>query len=256
MHMCGMSVCTCFYMIESTGNTYASEDHNVKKCIEALTRAGADVNITDADGNVPLITVIHLDHEEYVRILLESGADVNTVDSNSGTSALMTAIGVNKCETFDQLLRAGADVNIVNNTGDTALTIAAVKGNVTVAKRLLKVNCCINKTSGMVQNALSYHLQHSQPVDKNTSRLLFAAGEILDDGNLKETLQSVLKLKEIRLQLKHICREAIRKHLLELDPHQHLFGRIPLLGLPKIIKKYLLFHETLEESGTNKQEDM
>ena len=246
---------TCMYVIEGSGKAYVFEDHSIKKCIEALTKAGADVNMKDNAGYVPLIRVIHLDHEECVPLLLESGADVNTTDSKSGTSALMTAIGVNKRETIDQLLTAGADVNLVNNTGDTALTIAVVTGNVPVAKRLLKENCHINKTFGMVQNALSCYLKHSQPVDKDMSRLLFAAGEILDDDDSKETLESVLQLKEIRMQLKHVCREAIKKHLLKLEPHQHLFGRIPRLGLPKIIKTYLLYDESLEEKNMGQRED-
>ena len=49
------------------------------------------------------------------------------------------------------------------------------------------------------------------------------------------------------LELKHICREAIRKHLLELDPHQHLFGRIPKLGLSSVLMNYLLYGESLDD---------
>ena len=140
-------------------------------------------------------------------------------------------------------------MNAVNNTGGTALTIAAVSGNVPVAKRLLKANCRISKTSGMVQNASTCHLEHSETMDGDMSRLLLAAGEILDnDGDLEEIMQGVLQLTDVRMQLKHICREAIRKHLLELDPHQHLFGKIPLLGQPEIIQEYLLYNETLEEN--------
>ena len=91
-------------------------------------------------------------------------------------------------------------------------------------------------------------MKHSQSVDENMSRLLFATGEILDDYDLKEIMQCLLELTDVKMQLKHICREAIRKHLLKLDPHQHLFSRIPLLGLPEMIKEYLLFDESLEEN--------
>ena len=128
-------------------------------------------------------------------------------------------------------------MNILNNAGHTALTIAAVKRNVALAKRLLKANCRINKTSGMRQNALTCHLHHCQPVNRKLSRLLFAAGEILEDHDFKETMQDILQLTDVKMHLKHICRETIRRHLLELDPHQHLFGRIPERGLPEIVKK-------------------
>ena len=54
------------------------------------------------------------------------------------------------------------------------------------------------------------------------------------------------------MKLKHICRQVIRKHLLELDPHQHLFGRVPRFGLPNALNKYLMFNVSLE---TDKQEN-
>ena len=44
------------------------------------------------------------------------------------------------------------------------------------------------------------------------------------------------------IELKPLCREAIRKQLLEEDPHgENLFTRIPKLGLPSIINDYLLY---------------
>ena len=70
------------------------------KSIEILIRAGADVNITDDAGHVPLIEALCLNYDECVPLLLESGANVNTVDSKSGSSALKNAIGRNKLETM------------------------------------------------------------------------------------------------------------------------------------------------------------
>ena len=249
--------------------------------VKLLLEAGADVNIKDATGNVPLIKVVHGfyeeyapwlpetgdgnlvydHHEQYVPMLLEAGADVNVTDSNSGSSALMRAIGLNKRETFDQLLKAGADVNIVDKEGDTALTIAAESGKVYMARCLLKASCRINKTSRMTQNALMSHLNNRKPTRGDLARLLFAAGDILDDryvdmitkqkrdtDDIDEIAQYFLNLKAGKMQLMHICREAIRKHLLELDPHQHLFARVPRLGLPEVMNQYLLFDESLDKN--------
>ena len=75
--------------------------------------------------------------------------------------------------------------------------------------------------------------------------LLYAAGETLD-GAQEDKIPELLKFEEEKLEPKHICREAIRKHLLKLDPHQHLFSRIPKLGLPSIVTEYLLFNQSLE----------
>ena len=63
-----------------------------------------------------------------------------------------------------------------------------------------------------------------RPVEHNLSATTVA------ESNEKEGYSSAPP--PFRLHLKHICREAIRKHLLNLDPHTHLFGRVPRLGLP------------------------
>ena len=54
-----------------------------------------------------------------------------------------------------------------------------------------------------------------------------------------------------QLGLKYICREAIRKHLLGLDPHLNLFDTIDQLPLPSIVKEYLLFDVSLDSTINN-----
>ena len=49
-----------------------------------------------------------------------------------------------------------------------------------------------------------------------------------------------------KLSLKHLTRELIRKHLINIDPHENLFGRIPQLGLPSSLTKYLLYNMSLD----------
>ena len=57
--------------------------------------------------------------------------------------------------------------------------------------------------------------------------------------------------KDPDLSLKSICREAIRKHLINIDPHQHLFGRILQLGLPSSVAEYLLYNMSLDDPVHN-----
>ena len=214
------------------------------KSIEVLIRAGADVNTTDTAGNVPLIRVIHLDHEECVPLLLESGADVNATEAGTGSSALIIAVTKCKDGALEQLIKAGADVNIVNKTGNTALTIAAAdwSGKTHIVKLLLKANCRINKFSRMRRNALMSHLKLDQSVSSGVTGPLSAAGEIADDS----VFCSLLDWKDANMTLKHICRETIRNHLLKLDLTSNLFGRIPRLGLPSLLNQYLLYDVNLE----------
>ena len=46
--------------------------------------------------------------------------------------------------------------------------------------------------------------------------------------------------------LKNLCRVAIRKHLLSVDLHTNLFARVPLLGLPATLARYLLYDIALD----------
>ena len=50
----------------------------------------------------------------------------------------------------------------------------------------------------------------------------------------------------VKLELKHICRMTIREHLLKLDPHTHLFDRVPKLELAADLRDYLLFNMSLK----------
>ena len=106
-------------------------------------------------------------------------------------------------------------------------------------------------------NALTSHLM-SRPVLQSISTLLFAAGEktdgaIFDIGGSDITDQLhvpyyLRKLTEPIMCLKHQCRAAIRKHLINLNPNLHLFHGIPKLGLPSVLTEYLLFDMSLDTS--------
>ena len=77
--------------------------------------------------------------------------------------------------------------------------------------------------------------------------LLFAAGERFDDRDLRERINTLFDLEECSLGLKHLCRERLRRHLIDLNPHAHLFNRIPHLGLPPLLNEYLLYDVSLDD---------
>ena len=92
--------------------------------------------------------------------------------------------------------------------------------------------------------------------------LLYAAGETLDGptvtggpGSCVSNIEVPVCFKELRkkMDLKHLCREAIRKHLIDLNPHEHLFGRIPQLGLPLLVTDYMLYDCTLDSEKALKE---
>ena len=69
--------------------------------------------------------------------------------------------------------------------------------------------------------------------------LLVAAGEKMEDDITVHDSLSVLV--EVQWDLMDQCRKVIRKRLLDVDPHENLFMRVPKLGLPKSLVEYMLF---------------
>ena len=134
------------------------------------------------------------------------------------------------------LLKVGADVNLINPNGNTALLGVSVHAatfceNLDAmdyfgcSRILLRFGSKINIKNRQSENALEHFLTfHRAKSGRDICQLLFAAGETLD-GIPDEKIPDCLKFDDVKLELKHICREAIRKHLLSLDPHTHLFGR-------------------------------
>ena len=123
------------------------------------------------------------------------------------------------------------------------------------AKLILRSGARINNRDFRSENGLqrlvaAYHGTKSGDI----CRLLFAAGETLDDFP-DDKISKCLKFDNHHLELKHICREAIRKHLLSLDRHTHLFVRVPQLGLPDLLTNYLLYHMSLHNDNTSGQSD-
>ena len=55
--------------------------------VEELIRSGADVNVK-WNGNTPLIMACHFVYPEFVKVLVDAGADLNIVDNYGFTSEM------------------------------------------------------------------------------------------------------------------------------------------------------------------------
>ena len=105
---------------------------------------------------------------------------------------------------------------------------------------VLEAGARINMRNKTGRNALTIHIEENETIHHETAMLLYAAGERLENKHI-DTLDKNLK----SLRLEHLCREAIRKHLIDLDPHDHLFTRIPRLDLPHLTS-YMLYGLSIE----------
>ena len=234
------------------------------KCMEALIKAGADVNgIRDRE---PIWAAAYNGNAECMETLIKAGADVNKAGTSCGASfrkahsnnnsleqstPLMDTMRFRNAECAEFLIGAGADVNAVDSLGNTPFIFSCYCG-VNTAKSLLRAGAKINMVNASGGNAFEEMLQDEHvaqygiPPDKTMVLFLYASGEILRANTLQRLKKYRKVKKNLKLNLKKLCREAIRKHLLKLDPHSHLFGRVPRLGLPVSLTSYLLYNFTLD----------
>jgi uncharacterized protein len=103
-----------------------------RAAIEALLRAGADIQESDKNGVTPLHHAVRFRSPAAVETLLRHGAAVNQVCKRSGSTALHRAVTLTGApgtadkraevrEIIEILLRFGADRSIKNKIGKRAV---------------------------------------------------------------------------------------------------------------------------------------
>ena len=94
----------------------ACEKGNIEAVKQHLT-AGADVNVKDEWGRVPLLITAHGNHKEIAELLIAEGADVNVTDGDGDTPLHRAALMGSK-EIAELLIANGADVNLLSKPLD------------------------------------------------------------------------------------------------------------------------------------------
>ena len=247
VNACGTTGVTAMAYVVDTG---------VEELLRTLINAGIDPCFIskkyDDDGDTVLMKAAIKGNDRFVELLIDAGADVNSVN-NSGSTALMFAAENSHHSCVNALIKAGADVNMVDNEGNTALIKSTSRYNTKpVLLLLLQAGAKINIFNKSNQNALKHHMVECQSVNRETIKLLVTAGETLERAtstvtNTRNQLLNLIDYLEQEDTLKAACREAIRKHLLEIDPREHLFYRVPKIGLPAALTKFMLFGLSLDE---------
>ena len=144
------------------GNTalYVAASKGHYQCMMSLIRAGADVNVSHAEGVTPLMRVALKGHDKNVVELIKMGANVNASDGN-GITALINAAesGLN------ELIEAGADVNASTSLGTTALLFLSSEQNRSNSDKcveaLIEVGAnvnCVGKVKTVLTNIRKVYL--------------------------------------------------------------------------------------------------
>ena len=94
-----------------------------------LLESGADINAKDGTGKAPLIWASYGGHADVVRVLIKQGADVNVIDESksaaAGNTPLHFACLKDHLEVVKLLLDNGARVNAMNCADYTPLSLAS-----------------------------------------------------------------------------------------------------------------------------------
>jgi len=112
---------------------YSACKSGKNKDVIFLIKLGVDVNHLSNDST-PLKIACKSGHFETVKLLLQHGADVNKANSNNQTPLFDTQ----DFETIELLLDNGANINAIDIWSDSVLTGILNKGNISLAKYLLK----------------------------------------------------------------------------------------------------------------------
>ena len=225
-----------------------------------LVKAGADVNISDNSGNTALMLAVRKINLKMGEVLIKAGAKVDEFNVDGLTN--LPQCDFNFFEEFvRKLVKAGADIKTFDESSDSNLTLTAQKEYLYITKYFVEAGANVNKicvrdTTTLLRFALNGNergvrllLRSGARVNmgkKPTGLLEQNVRLLLDAAGQQMTTSQRNNKKFLKDTLHGHCREAIRRHLLNLDPHENLFLRIPRLGLPSLLAKYLLLDLSLD----------
>ena len=98
--------------------------------------------------------------------------------------------------------------------------------------------------AGYKINVSNYDLRGSYygKPNRDVVGLLLAAGEQkMNLGKIPKYLRPPTEMN-----LKNLCRNRIRRYLLDIDPHENLLLRVSRLEIPVTLHGFLLYNQTLE----------
>ena len=224
--------------------------HSNGDCVKVLAESGTDVNTA-------LLTVAHLGHSVAVDLLIQAGAVVN-VWNLSGNTPLILAAQRSDAKSLNVLIKAGADVNYRNSDwerNEYSALEEVIEDYSTSHLSAEKLQCIrLLLKAGNVNSRGLLHISDWQldlPPDHLAQRLVIprllqAAGETSYRRVLNSDDPVTKERQNLRLTLKHIWRETIRNHLMELNSI-NLFVKVRSLGLPPSLARFLLYNESVSE---------
>ncbi|XP_046623622.1 protein fem-1 homolog CG6966 isoform X1 [Neodiprion virginianus] len=133
---------------------YDVAEYLIEKCDADIEQPGSVVFDGETiEGAPPLWCAAAAGHSALVKLLVRSGAQVNSTTKTNSTP-LRAACFDGHYAIVQYLVQNGADIEVANRHGHTCLMIACYKGHIRIAKYLLAMNADANRKSVKGNTAL------------------------------------------------------------------------------------------------------
>jgi hypothetical protein len=131
--------------------------------VELYLAIGYPVDSLDSGGISLLNHAVRNGHGEMVTMLLEAGADPNTISGDRGNTPLMDAAALGLDEMASLLLSAGADTDVQSKSGQTALMMAVGDGHAECARRIIEAGADLTVSDQLGMTAEKYARLFNKP---------------------------------------------------------------------------------------------
>ena len=231
------------------------------EAIQLLLRAGAMINASDPTGYSALLYLCRYNLCEDVgrdtlELLLRYGGDVNDVESEGNTPLMLACQYANHyssgCSYVDPvryilpLLQAGANVNLVNSNGMSALMLAAKYSSSNVVQLLAYRGANVSIENKAGEKALSLVDLEEKP--GNAVALIYAGADVSNTNfEAKEGVREAWAAYDsIKMDLKYMCREVIRRCVMQDKFGGDIAEGVQMLGLPQLLQTYVIDDDRLK----------
>ncbi|MDF3047012.1 MAG: serine/threonine-protein phosphatase 6 regulatory ankyrin repeat subunit A-like [Candidatus Midichloriaceae bacterium] len=154
---------------------------------EKLISLNADPNVIDAKGKTPIFYALEKGYIKLFNLLVESKADLNKVDPETGNTLLHIAVQKGYDDVAEKLISLKVNLNVIDVKGKTPIFYALEKGYIKLANLLVESKADLNK------------------VDPETGDTLL---HIAAHKGLKDVFETIAVTKDVNLDVRNKAGES------------------------------------------------
>ena len=148
-------------IIDTFTELHLCQDNNdVEKAVEIVLNEGVDINIPGKGNRTPLLWASLSASGEFIKTLIDLGADVNAQRTDDKVASLYLAAYWNNYMAVDILLKHGADVGHLNISETVELHGCLGAGSLSVSRLLIDSGSDINLRNSKGQTALYFAVKN------------------------------------------------------------------------------------------------